>query len=241
MHYNVILMSGKGQRFIDEGYLIPKPLLEVNGSMMFENSMKNLPDCDMWIFSINNDILKSEKFNQFIKHFQHPYEVVHIDETTNGQATSCLLAVEKLNEQDSFFVSSCDVILDQKLNITDFGNSDVALVTKEPTSTQLNNSSSYGWLQSNNGKTTVICKGEPNLSLNPFVIVGSFFFSKKSIFTKGYEKIESNNLFINNELYIDVLVSELIADNFKFQNIIDNSIIIGTPLEYENYQTIKGE
>ena len=33
---NIVLMSGKGQRFKDEGYKIPKPLLDLHGIPIIE-------------------------------------------------------------------------------------------------------------------------------------------------------------------------------------------------------------
>ena len=37
----IIPMAGKGQRFIDAGYSIPKPLISINGKPMVENVIKN--------------------------------------------------------------------------------------------------------------------------------------------------------------------------------------------------------
>ena len=52
---NLIPMAGNGQRFIDEGYSIPKPLIEINGLPMILRSAKSLPKADQWIFICKKD------------------------------------------------------------------------------------------------------------------------------------------------------------------------------------------
>ena len=56
MRYNVVLMAGKGQRFLDADFVVPKPLLPIKGNMMFERSIENFPACDEWIFVVNETI-----------------------------------------------------------------------------------------------------------------------------------------------------------------------------------------
>jgi len=43
-------MAGKGQRFIDAGYSIPKPLISINGKPMVENVIRNLAIEGNYIF-----------------------------------------------------------------------------------------------------------------------------------------------------------------------------------------------
>ena len=38
----VIPMAGRGSRFYDAGYKLPKPLIDINGSTMIEKVIQNL-------------------------------------------------------------------------------------------------------------------------------------------------------------------------------------------------------
>ena len=42
-------MAGEGKRFLDEGYIIPKPLIKINGIPMFVYAAKALPKADIQI------------------------------------------------------------------------------------------------------------------------------------------------------------------------------------------------
>ena len=43
----VIPMAGKGSRFADAGYVLPKPLIDVKGKPMIEVVVNNLrPECE---------------------------------------------------------------------------------------------------------------------------------------------------------------------------------------------------
>ena len=38
----ILPMAGNGQRFFDDGYTLPKPLIDVNGKPMFKRVIDNL-------------------------------------------------------------------------------------------------------------------------------------------------------------------------------------------------------
>ena len=60
---NLIPMAGNGQRFIDEGYSIPKPLIEINGLPMILRSAKSLPKADQWIFICKKDHISNNRID----------------------------------------------------------------------------------------------------------------------------------------------------------------------------------
>ena len=53
---NIVLMSGKGQRFKDEGYKNPKPLISLEGKTIIEKVINNFPHTDKWIFTVNKEV-----------------------------------------------------------------------------------------------------------------------------------------------------------------------------------------
>ena len=52
-------MAGEGQRFLDAGYSMPKPLIDVNGLPMIIRAAKSLPKADQWIFLCKQDHIKN--------------------------------------------------------------------------------------------------------------------------------------------------------------------------------------
>ena len=240
MKYNILLMSGKGKRFRDKNYKIPKPLLPIGEKMMFEASMSNFPDCDKWIFTVTPEIANNLEFISFKKNFAHPLEVLEVKKTTNGQASSTFLVTEELNAEDSCFIGSCDAIFKKKIDLMKLEKSQFSVVTSVPSLSQIENPESFGWVVKDKENYSIYCKEkiivEKNISQ---VILGYFYFKKIDFFNNGYKFMRSNNLFVNNELYIYVLAKHLLTTDLKFLNYEVESSVVGTPVEYERY--IKNE
>ena len=70
---NLIPMAGSGQRFIDKGYSVPKPLIDVNGLPMVVRAAQSLPEADRWIFICRRDHIEHYKIDKIIKkYFSEP-------------------------------------------------------------------------------------------------------------------------------------------------------------------------
>ena len=238
MFYNILLMAGRGNRFKVAGYSKPKALLKYKKKPMFQSSMEQFPDCDKWIFAVNKEIYLNEEFIKFLNDFKESYELVSFDNTTNGQATTCMESLNFISDEDSFFVGACDTILDKKVTQENLAAADSVVMVSQPTEFQLNNSSNFGWIVKNRNKLKVYCKEQvPNKFTDPKVILGFFYFSSKTNYKAAYEKMLHDKMFINDELYIDVLLQNMIDNHLVLKTLETNSIVLGTPSEYEeNYE-----
>lgn len=116
MRYNILLMSGKGERFKNEGFLTPKALLPIGKETMFEQAMKNFPACDKWFFTVTPEINENKIFLDFLDQFEENYEIILIEKTTNGQATSAFYVTQNLEPNSEIFIGSCDAIIEEKLD-----------------------------------------------------------------------------------------------------------------------------
>ena len=143
MFYNILLMAGRGNRFKVAGYNKPKALLKYKQKPMFQSSMEQFPDCDKWIFAVNKEIYINEEFINFLNNFKESYELVSFDNTTNGQATTCMESLNFISDEDSFFVGACDTILDKNVTQENLAAADSVVMVSQPTEFQLNNSSNF--------------------------------------------------------------------------------------------------
>lgn len=110
----IIPMAGKGSRFSNAGYSLPKPLVKVAGKTLAEISIKTLglPD---WHFvfitrsfenSEHNEML-TEIFTKNCKSFTE----VRIDDEHLGAAHSALYAEKYLQLDDELIITNCDQAL----------------------------------------------------------------------------------------------------------------------------------
>ena len=69
MKTNLLLpIAGNGQRFIDAGYTVPKPIIEINGKTILDRSLESvkLDNCNL-IFIIREDHVKEHNLNLVLR------------------------------------------------------------------------------------------------------------------------------------------------------------------------------
>jgi len=234
-------MAGEGKRFKDAGYKVPKPLIDINGEPMFVRSAKCMPEADLWIFLVKEELLENglieKKINQNFKNSK----IIPIKEKTDGQASTCFLAKKYLEKNDQIFISSCDNYFEiNKENFFNTSNKcDVLILTTNANKTHLKNTELFGWVKKNNyGSFDISCKKQ--VSSNPEVdrvIVGSFFFKNLNFFEKSIQALFNKKKKINNEYYLDMAIIEAINLGFVVDEIIvKNYISWGSYEELEKFK-----
>src|SRR5436190_18210022 len=97
---NLIPMAGAGRRFAEAAYALPKPLIPVAGVPMVVRAARALPAADQWIFICRGEHVREAAIDRELrKHFSSAI-VLTVDQTTAGQASTCLLAAAELRPDD---------------------------------------------------------------------------------------------------------------------------------------------
>ena len=113
----IITMAGKGQRFRDAGYDVPKYMIEAKGKTLFEWSMDSLLDYNPYTSKYIFVVRKEDNASDFIsekcsKLGVNDVTIVELDHTTDGQATTCFLAVKYCNPDESILVYNIDTYVE---------------------------------------------------------------------------------------------------------------------------------
>ena len=66
---NLVPLAGAGQRFVDAGYVTPKPLIKINGVPMVVKAAKSLPNADRWIFICREEHIKNYGIDKELKYY----------------------------------------------------------------------------------------------------------------------------------------------------------------------------
>ena len=238
---NIMPMAGDGKRFIEAGYKIPIPLIDIDGEPMFVKSAKCMPKADLWIFVMQKKILENDLVIKEIKKNFKRYEIVTVDQVTQGQASSCMLAKKYLEKDDQIFISSCDNFIE--FNIDEYNEKskkyEVLIFTSPCKKIHLKNPKAYGWIKKNNsGLIKISCK-EPLSSdpTNDRIIIGTFSFQKLDFFTNSINSLFDKEVKINNEYYLDMAVNESISLGFKVDEVIvKNYISWGSHVELDEWK-----
>jgi len=241
---NLIPMAGEGKRFLNEGYLCPKPFIQVSGKPMVVQAAQSLPKAQRWVFVCRQEHLKDYLLDQVLRKYLSSVEIIAIDYLTKGQAETCLLAEHIIGNDEELLVGPCDsgAIWDQdKYNdLILSGQADALIWTFRNNVTVKRNPKMYGWVRVDNRDNAIGVSCKVPLSENPYkdhAVVGTFYFRKASYFFNGVKKMISAGHKVNNEFYVDDAMNVLINAGLKVKIFeVDKYICWGTPSDLKIYQ-----
>jgi CTP:molybdopterin cytidylyltransferase MocA len=112
----LIPLAGHGSRFAKAGYKNPKPLIPVSGKPMIIQAAESLPKSESHIFVTLQEHLDNYPLKEVLQTQYSNCKVVAINGVTEGQAITCSLGLEDVNEEASLLISATDngVIMDHK-------------------------------------------------------------------------------------------------------------------------------
>lgn len=231
----VIPMAGKGQRFINAGYNLPKMLIEAKGKTLLEWSIDSLPLdlCTKLIFIGLYEHEVKYKISDFIKKkYTGKWELItlFIEETTGGQAETVLKAESQIDKRNPLLIFNIDTCFKSK-DLKDklvLENIDGVLGSFK------DNSSRFSFAQINkNGIVTRVTEKEP---ISHHALTGLYFFSQACDFIETASELIRNNETIKGEFYIAPMYNKLIQKKKKYiLDICDEHYILGTPDELSSF------
>ncbi len=251
----LIPMAGAGSRFVQEGYKIHKPAIPTidrrSGKEIpmvvaatLDLPSANYDSCQKTnnIIYVDRDFHQKDGVESEIKKFIPQAKFITINYLTEGQASTCLLAKELIDNDEELLIAGCDngMVFDEKKFATMRKSSDVLVFTYRNNEAVLENPAAYGWIGVDaENKVTKVSVKKP-ISDNPLkdhAIVATFWFKKGCDFVRATKKMIAQNDRINGEFYVDLVIKycvELGLETKAFE--IDRYIGWGTPKDYENYQ-----
>jgi len=108
----VIMAGGKGTRLRPLTNVLPKPLIPIGEQTMMEDIMDRFVECGCQNFYVSVNYMADFMRHYFDNFSNHKYNIEYFQEDKPlGTAGSLHLLKGKIN--DTFFVSNCDIIIDE--------------------------------------------------------------------------------------------------------------------------------
>ena len=247
----LIPMAGEGSRFIKAGYTESKPLIPTYNRKTGEKlpmvicATLDLPDIakdGSNIIYIDRDFHKSNGAENVIKTHFPKAKFITTDSLTEGQASTCMLAENLINNDDELLIAGCDNGMD--FNIEKYKeyckSTDVLVFTYRHNQSVLNNPNAYGWMITDKGDNVTGVSVKKAISDTPtedHAVVATFWFKKGKIFIEAAKKMFKENDRINDEFYVDEVIKHVLEIGYSAKVFeIDRYIGWGTPEDYELYQ-----
>ena len=236
----IITMAGLGSRFRKVGYTIPKYMINVNGKNLFEWSMMSLTDFNKekgtkYIFIVRKeDNSKSFIIDEMKKFNVNDVNIVEIDELTDGQATSALLAKKYWNEEDEMIVYNIDTYVESgEMKYSDIkGNGFIPCFNAA--------GDHWSFVKVDKNGNAVEVKEKQRISDN--CTVGLYYFKSCKLYELLYHEYYKDNRNIEkNEKYIAPLYNYMIQKGLQVNicNLNPNKVhVLGTPEEVEEFKKL---
>lgn len=231
----VIPMAGRGQRFVNAGYNLPKMLIEAHGKTLLEWSIDSLPLelCSNMVCIILREHEDKFQLSQKIKELygsRVKLQFYILDEVTRGQAETVLRAHELFDPATDLVIFNID---------TYFQSPTLAAALQRPgidgvlgTFTSHENRFSFARV----GQDGYVTETAEKVAISDNALTGLYHFRQVSDFLETVRYHIHNNITVNNEFYIAPMYNYLIKQGKRF--ILDNAaehIILGTPEELNEF------
>ncbi|MCM1513157.1 MAG: glycosyltransferase family 2 protein [Oxalobacter formigenes] len=209
----VIPMAGRGSRFSQAGYTLPKPLIPIHGVPMIELVIDNLRPSlkHRFIFICQRDHIEkfdlSKKFDRWVK----DAVVIGIDGITEGAAVTVLKAKDLIDSDDELMIANSDqfvdLSIDYYIDALHRNNLDGLIMTMRAHDPKW---SFVGFSE----------KGEVDRVVEKEVIsdeatVGIYNFRRGSDFVNGALRMINKNIRVNGEYYVAPVYNQLIENGAK--------------------------
>ena len=230
----IITMAGLGSRFRKVGYNCPKYMIEAKGKSLFEWSMDSLIGYNDHVSKYVFVVREEDKTADFIKEQCAKYgindvDIVELDHMTDGQATTCMIAIPYCNPDDAIMVYNIDTYVEPY----EMKYEDISGDGHIPCFHADGDHWSFAKLDENG--TVVEVREKVRISDN--CTLGAYYFSSAKLYKELYDAFYADNSRMEkNEKYIAPLYNFMIEKGMPVTiSIVDAKKVhvLGTPEELQ--------
>ena len=228
----LIPMAGKGQRFIDQGYNVSKPFIEVKNKTLVEHSLDclDLSEYNV-IFCTRQHIYPQDCIEKKLKSiFGDDIQVQAIPEYTKGALETCSLALQLCDPKLPVVINSLDIGFD-------FIKAEDLLDSLEDVRTVVFRAGSpaYSYIKvDNDGKVVEVAEKKV---ISSIANIGIYIFKDLSLLKKMFEIELNSDIPDLKEYHIAPVINRYISDGYHvgYKN-FPIVHVFGTPKEKDFYE-----
>jgi beta-phosphoglucomutase-like phosphatase (HAD superfamily)/molybdopterin-guanine dinucleotide biosynthesis protein A len=237
----IIPLGGKGERFKNEGYLLPKALIKIFDKEIIFYVLDNLSlNEDDNIFIIYNNELSDYNFEEIILNKYPNMNLIKLNKQTKGATETLFVGINEII--NNFKHNKKCLIIDGDTFYTEniveiYRNIDCNAVFYVKNYDQ---NPIFSYIELNENNEIINIKEKIKISDN--ANTGAYAFSDINELLNYSEYIINNNITFNNEPYTSCVIAEMLKNNKKFIGYeLNNDYvhILGTPKQVNNFINIR--
>lgn len=227
----VIPMAGRGSRFAEAGYEMPKPLIDVHGKYMIEYVIKNLKPRikHRYIFICQKEHLEKYDLERTVTQAAPGCVIIPIEHITEGAACTVLLAENYIDNENQLMIANSDQYVDIDINdyLNQMGDKDGFIMTMKADHPK------WSYIKYNDlGLVTMVREKEV---ISDQATVGIYNYRQGRDFVRYAHEMIHKEIRVNNEFYVAPVYNEMIEAGMKigYQDIGENMYGLGVPKDLE--------
>lgn len=209
----VLPMAGRGSRFANAGYTIPKPFIPIHGVPMIKVVVDNLrPSCPhRFVFICQQEHIEAYALNRKLPSYAEHVEIIGINGITEGQVCTALLAKKFFNNDEPLLNANADQFIDCDINefidsMLD-RNLDGLIMTMK--------SQDPKWSYAKTDDEGLVVETAEKKVISHDATVGIFGFARGRDLVRSAEQMIADNIRVNNEFYTCPCYNYLIREKKK--------------------------
>lgn len=230
----IITMAGLGSRFRKAGYNCPKYMIDAKGKTLFDWSMDSLLGYNEYTEKYVFVVRKEDNAKDFIYSHCESYniknvEIIEIDYMTNGQATTCMLALACCNPDNPILIYNIDTYVEPyEMKYEDIkGEGHIPCFHAK--------GDHWSFVKVDTEGNAVEVREKERISNN--CTLGAYYFSSAKLYEEIYKEYYADNKNMEkNEKYIAPLYNFMINKGMSvtISTVNENKVhVLGTPEELQ--------
>ena len=230
----IITMAGLGTRFRKVGWDCPKFMIEVKGRTLFDWSLDSLKGYDSHVSKYVFVVRREDNAESFIlskcrEHGISCAEVLELDHMTDGQATTCMLALPHCSETEEILIYNIDTYVEPYALTYEAisGDGHIPCFKAE--------GDHWSFVRADVSGRAVEVREKERVSDN--CSIGAYYFSSAKLFKKIYDEFYLNST-DKREKYIAPMYNYMIEKGFTVtMSLIEPGLVhvLGTPEELKAF------
>lgn len=227
----IITMSGKGSRFSEAGYTVPKFMITSRGKSLFEWSLLSLKEFfdQQFVFAClsNHDLVWIK--NKILLLGIEKYQIITRLEISRGQAHTAYDVLNLIHSNEPIWIYNIDTYVSDGLTPQEFESVDGCV----PIFQSYNSAMSFVRVNFQNQITEI----KEKVPISDLATVGLYGFKNKDLFIESYRSTYHNGS-VEKEEYVAPIYNFLLLNNRKISApllINENVYPLGTPQEVFNF------
>lgn len=237
---NIVMpMAGRGSRFVEAGYTVPKPLIPIKGRPMTEVVINNLRPAapHRFIFLCLKEHVDKYGIAEVLRVWSPGCEVITVESVTEGAACTVLLARELIDNDQPLMIANCDqwvdVRIDDYLAKMDRSDIDGLIMTMWAADPK--------WSYVRFDEDGIPCEVVEKQVVSNEATVGIYNYRRGAYFVDAAETMIEKGFRVNGEFYVAPAYNEMIEKGMKLgiYNVgreLDGMYGLGIPRDLELFE-----